>query len=59
VRWVVEVAVGEHLPKPTRREEVALRQGSKLKALEHNLYLVELLSLSTVSLSVVSLSLFF
>jgi hypothetical protein len=29
VRGVVEVLLGEHLPKPTRREEVALRRGSK------------------------------
>ena len=31
VRGVVEVVLGEHLLKPTRREEVALRRGSKLE----------------------------
>ena len=30
VRGVVEAVLGEHLPKPTRREEVTLRRGSKL-----------------------------
>jgi hypothetical protein len=31
VRGVVEVVLGEHLPKPTRREEVAFRRGNKLE----------------------------
>jgi hypothetical protein len=31
VRGVAEVVLGEHLPKPTRRDEVALRRGSKLE----------------------------
>jgi hypothetical protein len=31
VRGVVEVVLGEHLPKPTRREKVALRRGSQLE----------------------------
>jgi hypothetical protein len=31
VRGVVEVVLGEHLPKPARREEVALCRGSELE----------------------------
>jgi hypothetical protein len=39
VRGVVEVVLGEHLPKPTRREEVALRRGSKLEVAQDTVYI--------------------
>jgi hypothetical protein len=39
VRGVVEVVLGERLPKPTRREEVALRWGSKLKVAQGAVYI--------------------
>jgi hypothetical protein len=38
VRGVVEVVLGEHLLKPTRREEVALRRGSKLEVAQGTVY---------------------
>jgi hypothetical protein len=41
VRWVVEVVNGKHLPKPTRREEVALRRGSKLEIAQDTAYISE------------------
>jgi hypothetical protein len=39
VRGVVEVVLGEHLPKPTRREEVVLRRGSKLEVAQDTVYI--------------------
>jgi len=39
LRGVVEVVRGEHLPKPTRREEVALRRGSKLEVAQGTVYI--------------------
>jgi hypothetical protein len=39
VRGVVEVLLGEHLPKPTRREDVALRRGRKLKVAQGTVYI--------------------
>jgi len=39
VRGVVEVVLGEHLPKPTRRGEVALRRGSKLEVAQDTVYI--------------------
>jgi len=39
VRGVVEVVRGEHLPKPTRREEVALRRGSMLEVAQGTVYI--------------------
>jgi hypothetical protein len=39
VRGVIEVVLGEHLPKPTRREEVALRRGIKLEVVQDTVYI--------------------
>jgi hypothetical protein len=39
VRGVVEVVLCEHLPKLTRREEVALRRGSKLEVAQDTVYI--------------------
>jgi hypothetical protein len=39
VRGVVEVVLGEHLPKPTRREEDALRRDSKLEVAQDTVYI--------------------
>jgi hypothetical protein len=39
VRGVVEAVLGEHLPKPTRREEVTLRRGSKLEVAQDTVYI--------------------
>jgi hypothetical protein len=39
VRGVVEVVLGEHLPKPMRREELALRRGSKLEVAQGTVYI--------------------
>jgi hypothetical protein len=39
VRGVVEVVLGEHLPKPTQREEVELRRGSKLEVAQDTVYI--------------------
>ena len=39
VRGVVEVELVEHLPKPTRREEVALHRGSKLEVAQGTVYI--------------------
>ena len=39
VRGVVKIVLGEHLPKPTRREEVALRRGSKLEVAQDTVYI--------------------
>ena len=45
VRGVVEVVLGEHLPKPLRREEVALRRGSKLEVAQDTVYISVLYTL--------------
>ena len=39
VRGVVEVVLGKHLPKPTRREEVVLRRCSKLEVAQGTVYI--------------------
>jgi hypothetical protein len=39
VHGAVEVVLGEHLPKPTRREEAALRRGSKLEVAQGTVYI--------------------
>jgi hypothetical protein len=39
VRGVVEVVLGEHLPKHTRRKEVALRRGRKLEVAQDTVYI--------------------
>jgi hypothetical protein len=39
VRGVVEVVLGENLPNLTRREEVALRRGSKLEVAQDTVYI--------------------
>jgi hypothetical protein len=39
VRGVVEGVLGEDLPKPTRRDEVALRRGSKLEVAQGTVYI--------------------
>ena len=39
VRKVVEVVLGEHMPKPTRREEGALSKGSKLEVAQGTVYI--------------------
>jgi hypothetical protein len=39
VRGVVKVVLGEHLPKLTRREEVALRRDSKLQVAQDTVYI--------------------
>ena len=39
VRGVVEVVLGEHLPKPTRLEEGALSKGSKLEVAQDTVYI--------------------
>jgi hypothetical protein len=38
-RGTVEVVLGELLPKPTRREEVALRRGRKLEVAQVTVYI--------------------
>jgi len=39
VRWVVEVVLCEHLPKPTRQKEGALSKGSKLEVAQGTVYI--------------------